>query len=428
MDSTLPSRRSAQAESSPIVCRDLLRVGDLLGDTYEIRGKLGEGGMGQVYAAVDRRLGRRVAIKVALPGTSVADEARALAALRGHPSTVTVHALGVHGGLEYAVMDRIYGKTLRQRLDERQAEGARLGIEEIVGIAAAMADGLAVVHEAGIAHRDVKPDNVILAPNDRVVITDFGIVRPECDQTVSTLVWGTPEYMAPEVLCGGVAPGELFLVDVYALGIVLFEMLTGAVPFRGQRAVRVLQMQVTAPVPDPTAQRPDTPPALASLVRAMMAKAPGSRPAGMGEIAWQLRRLRCEPSSASRRFSTVIAEDDAATAVALASLVGEGVRGGEVRVAADGRAALEMVRERPPNLLVVDLHLPVMSGLELCRRLASTELAGKCRIVGTSADAEPWELEVLGRLGCVRYLSKGMECYTRLPALARDAWTHSGLR
>jgi eukaryotic-like serine/threonine-protein kinase len=276
---------------------DLLHPGEVLGDTYEIRSKLGEGGMGQVYSALDRRLGRHVAIKVAFPGMSVSDEARALAALRGHPSVVTVHALGVQDGLEYAVMDRIHGKTLQRHLEDRRAAGAPLTIEEIVEIAAAMAEGLAVVHEAGMAHRDVKPENVILAPNDRVVITDFGIVKPECDRTSAAVVWGTPEYMAPEVLCGGVAAGELYLVDVYALGIVLYEMLTGGVPFCGRPTTRVLWMQVAAPVPDPTTQRPDAPSALTSLVRAMMAKSPSARPQGMKEIAWRLRHPRREPSS-----------------------------------------------------------------------------------------------------------------------------------
>jgi serine/threonine protein kinase len=405
---------------------DLLRPGEVLADTYEIRAKLGEGGMGQVYEAHDRRLERRVAIKVGFPGTSVADEARALAALRGHPSTVTVHALGEHRGMEYAVMDRIHGVTLERHLERRRTDGTRTGIAEIVRIAAAMADGLAVVHEAGMAHRDVKPGNVILAPNDRVVITDFGIFRPECDRSSSSIVWGTPEYMAPEAATGSVAPGEMFLVDVYALGVVIYEMLTGAPPYRGSPATRVLWMQISAPVPDPRILRPDTPRDLAGLTRGMLAKAPRARPQGMREIAYQLRHIAREPAPASSRFSTIIAEDNDATAAILASLVGEGVRGAEVRVARDGREALEMVLRHPPNLLVVDLHLPVMSGLQLCAQLAATDLPGRCRIVGTSAMAERGELAALEALGCVKYLPKGAECATLLPRLAREAWARAG--
>jgi serine/threonine-protein kinase len=270
---------------------DLLRPGELLADTYEIRGKLGEGGMGQVYEAHDHGLDRRVAIKVALRGGSVSREARALAVLQGHPSVVTVHALGVHRGMEYAVMDRIHGVTLEQYLERRHAEGPRLGLGAVVDIGAAIADGLAVVHEAGIAHCDVKPGNVILAPHDRVILTDFGIFGAECDRRNRTMAWGTAEYMAPEGATCRVASGELFLVDVYALGIVLFEMVVGRRPFEGS-SWRVLQMQVLAPVPDPAAQRPATPRLLATLIREMMAKAPSARPQGMRDIAWQLRRVR----------------------------------------------------------------------------------------------------------------------------------------
>jgi eukaryotic-like serine/threonine-protein kinase len=270
---------------------ELLHPGDVLDDVYEIQAKLGEGGMGQVFDAFDRRLFRHVAIKVARPGTSVSREAKALAALGGHPSIVTVHALGLHQGLEYAVMSRIGGVTLQRYLEQRFADGQALSIPEVLQIGTALAEALAFVHEAGMAHRDVKPANVILAPRDRVVLTDFGIFRPECDHSSSPLVWGTPEYMAPEQTCSEIAPGELFLVDVYALGIVLFEMLTGAVPFVGPGA-RVMAMHSSEPVPDPSHRRLDTPRWLSGLVGEMLSKSPSARPQGMREVAWQLRNPR----------------------------------------------------------------------------------------------------------------------------------------
>jgi serine/threonine protein kinase len=415
---------STERHGCPASPDDLLHAGDVLEDTFEIRGKIGEGGMGQVYEAHDRRLGRRVAVKVGFPGSemSVSGEARALAALRPHPSIVTVHSLGMHDGLEYAVMVRIHGVTLEVYLERRRSEGTRIGIPELVDIAADIAEGLAVVHDAGMAHRDVKPANVILAPGNRVVIMDFGIFKPECDRTRSTIVWGTPEYVAPEAVTDGIAPGELFLVDVYALGILLFQMLTDEVPFRSTSAAGTLWMQVHEPIPDPTLQRLDTPRDLAALVREMMAKSPSARPQGMHEVAWRLRRLRDEPMPSSRRFSTLIAEDNAATAAILALLVGEGARDGEVRFARDGLVALQMVQRRLPDLLVVDLHLPGMSGLELCQRVTATDLARCCRIVGTSALAERSELDDLRRLGSVQYLPKGEECSAQLPMLAREAW------
>jgi serine/threonine protein kinase len=432
--STLPGEDSVPPASSEVVLveHDLLRVGDVLGDTFEVCGKLGEGGMGQVYEAYDRRLGRRVAIKVARPhsAVSVSGEARALAVLRGHPSIATVHALGVHAGMEYAVMDLIRGPTLQAYLDRHRADGTLASTDEIAEIGAAIAEGLAVVHEAGMAHRDVKPGNVILAPGNRAVITDFGIFRPECDASrlecdpsSPDVVWGTPDYMAPEVACGVFAPGELFLADVYALGVVLFELLTGVLPFQGSET-SVLWKHVHQPIPDPGVQRPDTPRDLAALVRGMMAKAPRARPQSMREIAWQLRHPRSEPS---RRFSTVIAEDNTATCTILEMLVSEGVPDADIRVARDGLVALDMVLRQPPQLLVVDLHLPVLSGVELCKRLAESDLAKRCVIVGTSALAEAGELEVLRRSG-VRFLPKGEACATQLPLIARTARVRSARR
>ena len=277
---------------------DLFHPGEVLSETYEIRGKIGEGGMGQVYDAYDLRIGRHVAIKAACPGSAVpvSREARALGALHQHPGMVAVHALGVHAGVEYAVMDRILGATLEQHLERHRSVGSSLPIDEIVAILRGAADGLAVVHRAGMAHRDVKPANLILAPGNRVVLTDFGIFQPESELTESAIVCGTPRYMAPEAITGSIEPGELFLVDVYALGIVAYEMLTGSVPFDHEAAGKLLWMHVSEPVPDVSRRRPDTPPRLAALVRDMMAKDPQARPLGMDPVVWQLGLVSGERS------------------------------------------------------------------------------------------------------------------------------------
>jgi serine/threonine-protein kinase len=129
-----------------------------------------------------------------------------------------------------------------------------------------------------------------------VVLTDFGLFKPECDHTPSPWILGTPEYMAPEIVRGEVAPGELFLVDVYALGVVLFQMLTGRAPFLAAPAPRVLWLQLTEPPPDPLRLRREAPPELASLVRQMLAKSPGARPQDMHEVGWRLRHPRARRS------------------------------------------------------------------------------------------------------------------------------------
>jgi CheY-like chemotaxis protein len=400
----------------------LFTTGEVLNETYEIRRKIGRGGMGEVYEAYDRSLGRRVAVKAAVPGIpgSVHKEARALAALR-HPGIVTVHAVGEHGGIAYVVMERIQGKTLEATLDARRAEGTAMPIEEVAAVLVGIAEALAVVHQAGMAHCDVKPANVILAPGNRVVLTDFGIFQAEIDVASGAAPSGSPNYMAPEAIADDVHPGDLHLVDVYALGVVAFELATGILPYDDDHVMMILCQHVTTPVPDLRLLRPDAPPKLAHLVGEMLAKDPKTRPSSMDEIAWQLRRLRAEAVRAYAHGSVVIAEDNPATAAIVASIVSEVAPDVEIRIAGDGRSALGMVEAHWPELLVVDLHLPDMTGVEVCTQLRGTRMADRGRVVATSAQATAVEVDALRGLGFVRYLPKGEQLAEALPGLVRSA-------
>jgi serine/threonine-protein kinase len=411
----------------PADVRALFQPGDVLSDLYEIRSQIGVGGMGQVYDAYDRSLGRHVAIKAAAPGVpgSIHKEARALAALR-HSGIVTVHGVGAHRGISYVVMERIHGKTLEAVLDARRAEGISIPLDEMADILVGIAEALAVVHRAGMAHCDVKPANVILAPRNRVVLTDFGIFRAEIDVANDAAGSGSPNYMAPEAIVGGVHPGDLYLVDVYALGVVAFELATGVLPYDDEHVMKILYQHVTTPVPDLQLLRPDAPPRLVRLVGGMLSKDPETRPSSMDEIAWQLRRLRAEVARASAHGSVVIAEDNAATAAIVASIVSEVAPDIEIRIAKDGRSALAMVEARPPELLVVDLHLPDMTGIDVCSQLQGTRMAERGTVVATSAHASPGEVNALERLGFVRYLPKGEELAGALPGLVLSAERRGG--
>lgn len=404
--------------------RELLRAGDVLGGNYEVREKLGEGGMGQVFEALDRSLARRVALKVAHPDTggSVVQEARALAALR-HPGIVSVYALGNHAGMPYVVMERLHGRTLEVILDEHRARGTGMPVEEAIDVLAAVADALGAVHRAGMAHRDVKPANVMLAAGGRVVLTDFGIFQPEASRDASLA--GSPHYIAPEVIQGRVALGELYLVDVYALGIVAYETLTGRVPFDDAHVMKVLYRHVSEPAPDPAVQRGDVPPKLAALVLEMLAKDPKARPQSMDEIAWQLRRLRSQPMRSDSRCSVVVAEDNPATGAILTSMVSEIVPDAEVRLARDGWAALEMVKRRPPDLFIVDIDLPVLDGISVCERLRATTVARTCTVVATSSHATPGQTARLRGMGFA-FVPKGAELARRLPAFIRRSRQPAG--
>ncbi len=269
----------------------LVPTGTVLGEKIEVGDLLGEGGMGQVYVGYDRWLGRHVAVKVGGPefGTNVLAEARAMAALR-HPSVAGVYYGGHHEGLAYAVMELVHGPSLEAYL-RRTPPRAQVPLGDALELLVGISQALTVVHEAGIAHRDVKPANVLLAPGNRIVLTDFGIFRPEIFASAAADPAGSPAYMAPETLTGDVRRGEAYLVDVYALGVVAFEVLTKELPFPSDAVARVIQLHLTEAPPDLRERRPEVPPRLASLVAEMLAKDPRSRPASMQEVTWRLQHL-----------------------------------------------------------------------------------------------------------------------------------------
>jgi len=274
--------------------RDAFAIGAVIAGTYEIRGILGHGGMGQVYDAYDLRLARPVAIKVAWPtvgASAVRTEAQALAAIR-HPAMVAVYACGEHQGTEFVVMERVPGVTLAEHLRRRANSGKPFGLAEILAILSALAEGLGAVHRAGIAHRDVKPDNVMLAPAGRVVLMDFGVFLPEFAMSASGAS-GSPAYMAPETISGAVSSGGGFLVDVYAFGVIAYELASGDVPFRGRTAGEIFVQHLSSEPPSLQAVRPagEGWGGFDALVRRLLAKDPFERPQSMDEVAHQLRRV-----------------------------------------------------------------------------------------------------------------------------------------
>jgi serine/threonine protein kinase len=289
----------AEERTTSVVRRRLLPRGAMLGGDLEVLGLLGEGGMGQVYEAHDRALNRRVAVKVGWPdgGSNVLAEAQAMATIR-HPGVVSIYTVGRHAGMDYAVMELIRGSNLAEHLIRRQSTtGSPMPVDDAVQLLLGVSDCLAAVHRAGMAHRDIKPPNILLAPGDRIVLTDFGVFQPEIYASKSKEAAGSPLYMAPESIRGSVHPGEAYLVDVYAFGVLAFELLTGDVPFSGGEVRRVFWQHLTHEPPRLSDRRPDATPRLTKLVAELLAKDPRSRPQSMEEIAWRLQHLG-SPSSA----------------------------------------------------------------------------------------------------------------------------------
>ena len=397
--------------------------GDVVGGQYEIRALLGAGAMGEVYDAVDRQLNRRVAIKVlrraepasaavASDASRLRREGQALAAIR-HPSVVTVHTMGTHGDIPFLVMERVYGVSLEAMLEQRRRRGELLPVVEAVDLLTQIADGLRAVHAAGVSHRDVKPANIMLAPGGRLVLMDFGLMLADTERTSDAehahLLGGSLEYMAPEALRSGVAQGAGHLVDVYALGVVAFQLFTGILPYDAPDVAALARAQRAGP-PRVSERRRDAPPAVDDFVRTMMARDPSERPQSAEVALWNLRRLRdaLERSAPEPPFDVLIVDESPATWETLSLYVRAVVPDAQIATAKSGEEALVLLRKCVPNVLLLDLVLADMSGVEVCMYVRGLRDGGLCLIVSTGPHASQADVNLLDQLG-VKFIAKGKD-------------------
>ncbi|MGW7413298.1 Stk1 family PASTA domain-containing Ser/Thr kinase [Streptomyces sp. NPDC054863] len=268
-------------------------VGQLLDGRYRVEARIAVGGMATVYRAVDTRLDRVLALKVMHPSLAADDsfvdrfirEAKSIARL-AHPNVVGVFDQGTDGSYVYLAMEYIAGCTLRDVLRERGALQPRAALDILEPVLAA----LGAAHRAGFVHRDMKPENVLIGDDGRVKVADFGLVRA-VDTVTSTTgsVLGTVSYLAPEQIEHGTTDTR---ADVYACGVVLYEMLTGGKPHSGGTAAQVLYKHLNEDVPPPSAAVPGLAPALDELVASATARNPAARPFDAVELLGQARTAR----------------------------------------------------------------------------------------------------------------------------------------
>lgn len=264
-----------------------------LGNRYVLGDPIAAGGMAQVWAATDVILDEAVAIKILHPHLSTNDkfierfrrEAVAAASLN-HESIVAVHDTISVNGIEAIVMELIVGRTLRAELDEVGAMSA----SEVMTLGVHVAEALAEAHKTGLVHRDIKPANIMMADDDRILVADFGIAKAgtDGDLTATGTLLGTAKYLAPEqVTGGGIDPRS----DLYALGVVMYESLTGSAPFKANTDAATALARLHSPAPDVRSVRPNVAPALASVVARLMARDPQERYAQAEDVASALRGI-----------------------------------------------------------------------------------------------------------------------------------------
>ena len=270
-------------------------IGNLIDGRYAIQRRIARGGMATVYQAVDERLDRPVAVKVMHQHLAedtdftkrFIQEARQAARL-AHPNIVNVFDQGQDGAITFIVMEYLQGITLRDLL----AEFTKLNPMQTLDIVKAVLHGLDAAHSAGIVHRDLKPENILLADDGRIKIADFGLARASTQNTsTSQALLGTIAYLSPELISRGEAD---LRSDIYALGIIIFEMLTGQQPFKGEQAITVAFQHRNNIVPAPSAFAPTVPPEFDQLVEWCSQRDPAERPSNAKAVLKRLVSLEHE--------------------------------------------------------------------------------------------------------------------------------------
>lgn len=274
----------------------MIKIGMMIGDRYEILEKIGTGGMADVYKAKCHKLNRFVAIKVLKQEFSenanfvskFRTEAQATAGLM-HPNIVNVYDVGEEDDIYYIVMELVEGITLKKYIEKK----ARLSFKEAVSIAIQVSMGIELAHNNHIIHRDIKPQNIIISKDGKVKVTDFGIAKAATSNTITSNVMGSVHYTSPEQARGGYSDEKS---DIYSLGITMFEMLTGRVPFNGETTVAIAIKHIQEELPSPREFVPEIPGSVEAIVLKCCQKSPDRRYQNMQQLIGDLKQSLMNPN------------------------------------------------------------------------------------------------------------------------------------
>ena len=273
----------------------MITQGVFIADRYEVIDKVGSGGMSDVYRAKDHILGRDIAIKIlkqefSEDATFVAKfrtEAQSAAGLE-HPNIVNIYDVGSENGMYFIVMEYVEGITLKTYIEKK----GQLNFKEAISIAIQVGRGIEAAHQKGIIHRDIKPQNIIISTEGKVKVTDFGIARAASSNTIHADVMGSVHYSSPEQARNGFVDGKS---DIYSLGIVMYEMVTGRVPFNGDNTVAIAIQHLQEEMVAPSAYAPDLPISLEKIILKATMKSPDRRYATISDMLMDLKRALVSP-------------------------------------------------------------------------------------------------------------------------------------
>ncbi len=284
---------------------NMTETGVILSERYELKEKIGAGGMADVYKAVDMRLNRPVAIKILKSEysddknfiTRFKNEAKSAAGL-SHPNIVSVYDVGDNNGLHYIVMELVEGITLKKFIEKK----GRLEVREAVGISIQIAQGMEAAHEHGIIHRDIKPQNIMISRDGKVKVADFGIAKAVSSETYTQNAAGSVHYLSPEQARGGYYDERS---DIYSLGVTIYEMLTGELPFGGDSDVSVALKHIRTEAKPAKELVPSVPYSLDKVVQKCMQKHPENRYSSASELITDLKRSITNPDGDFVRINSL---------------------------------------------------------------------------------------------------------------------------
>ena len=381
-----------------------LPIGTRIGRAYEVQGVLGSGTFGTVLLAWDDDLARHVAIKLlhelgSEARTKFFAEARAMAAI-DHPNVVRVYALGNHQDVPYLAMEHVSGPTVEQLV----ADEGLLAVADATSILQQAARGLDAVHAAGLTHADVKPANVLVGPAFRACVTDFGLATMAGDWS-SSMAAGSPAYMAPERVRGTVETALAHRIDVYSLGVMAYELLTGRLPFIEATPSAVMRAHVHHPPRPPSDLRKDLPRVFDEVVLAALEKDPTKRTpscdafrAALDEATRRVARPRAE-------HRVLVVDDDPHFRELVSILLERDFQGVRIESVGTGREALAALESSAYDVALLDLDLPDANAVELAATIrADFEAPPPLVVITGTGSAADWQ--VLSSLGVRAFLLK----------------------